>query len=65
MNECINSFFLIPKVGIITTSNKVNKLEVLDEVDLSLKLTINHKYGSVSSGLNIKERNICYLGMGV
>ena len=53
----------IPDVGILADRYK-NEIEVLDEVDLSLKLTIQHKYGGVYSGLNMKEREICYLGMG-
>ena len=62
-NGVINNIVYIPEVGIIT-DRYLNNLEVLDEVNLSLKLTIQHKYGGVRSGLNIKEREICYIGMG-
>ena len=62
-NGLINNTGHIPDVGIIT-DRYVNNLEVLDEVDLSLKLTIKHKYGGMISGLNMKERDIFYLGMG-
>ena len=32
--------------------------------NLSLKLTIDHEFGGVKSGLTIKSRDTCYLGMG-
>ena len=53
----------VPDVGIIT-GRYFYELEVLNEVNLSLKLTIEHKYTQLWSGLNMKERQICYLGMG-
>ena len=37
---------------------------MIDRENLSLKLTINHKYGSVKSGLAIISQDTCYLGMG-
>lgn len=38
---------------------------MLDRENLSLKLTIDHEYGGVKSGLTLKSINTCYLGMGL
>ena len=51
----INTLVNIPDVGSLIDRYKY-KLEVLNEFYLSLKLTIEHKYGSLYSGLNMKER---------